>query len=58
MGEGEKGRRVEGESGGGGVEEGGEEVVDTEVGQDMEERITSITFTFKLFIYNISTLLY
>ena len=57
MGEGEKGRRVEGASGGGGVEEGGEEAVDTEVGQDMEEGITSITSTFRLYLF-ISTLLY
>ena len=51
MGEGGKGRRVEGESGGGGVEEGGEEAVDTEVGQDMEEGITFIMSTFRLYLF-------
>ena len=58
MGEGEKGRKVEGESGGGGVEEGGEEAVDTE---DMEEGTMSVTSTFRLYLFIIillSILLY
>ena len=58
MGEWEKGRKVEGESGGGGVEEGGEEAVDTE---DMEEGTMSVTSTFRLYLFIIillSILLY
>ena len=58
MGEGEKGRKVEGGSGGGGVEEGGEEAVDTE---DMEEGTMSVTSTFRLYLFIIillSLLLY